>query len=90
MSNFLLFLVGYVLVNYVMMAVAAYSHEGECSFEFEPYCTMEDEFALETPRRESAVEGFLVMSTMGILAVALMPVMAVAVMFMPSLAGRKY
>lgn len=90
MGNFFIFLVAYVLVNYAMMAVAAYSRECECCFDFEPDCTTEDEFALETPRRESAVEGFLVMSTMGILAIVLMPVMAIAVMFIPSLAGRKY
>ena len=90
MNDFFVFLIAYVLVNYVMMAVAAYSRECECCFDFETYPTTEDEFALETPRRESAAEGFLVIATMGVLAIVIMPVMAIAVMFIPSLAGRKY
>jgi len=49
----------------------------------------DDEFALETPRRESALEGFLISALMGVGFMCLWPLWILVTLFMPSPTGRK-
>lgn len=49
----------------------------------------DDEFALETPRRESALEGFLISALMGVGFMCLWPLWILVILFMPSPTGAQ-